>query len=181
MVVSGDGVPRSLTFPVRQWPPPSGTAFLSRATRTFGELQSVVYREHLAADPTHAITTLWTLAAPGSVEYAIAGGAQGIVIGRRRWDRPSPTAPWTLSVSDRLTQPAPPWGTRSRDARIMRESPTDVTLSWVDPVIPAWYTATFTRAKALPTTLQMTAPAHFMEHRYLAFNAPVTITPPPRR
>ena len=103
--------------------PRSGTAFLRRATRTFGELQSVVYREHLAADPTHAITTLWTLAAPGSVEYAIAGGAQGIVIGRRRWDRPSRTAPWTLSVSDRLTQPAPPWGTRSRDARIMRESP----------------------------------------------------------
>ena len=63
----------------------------------------------------------------------------------------------------------------------MGESPSDVTLSWVDPVIPAWYTATFTRAKALPTTLEMTAPAHFMEHRYLAFNAPVTITPPPRR
>ena len=101
----------------------SGAAFLSRANRSFGDLQSVVYREHLASDPTHAITTLWTLAAPGSVEYAIAGGAQGIVIGRRRWDRPSRTAPWTLSVSDRLTQPAPPWGTRSRDARIMRESP----------------------------------------------------------
>ena len=181
VVVSGAGAPRSLTFPVRQWPPPSGTAFLRRATRTFSELQSVVYREHLAADPIHAITTLWTLEAPGSVEYAIAGGAQGIVIDRRRWDRPSRTAPWTQSVSDQLTQPAPPWGNRSRDARIMRETPTDVTLSWVDPVIPAWYTATFTRAKALPTTLQMTAPAHFMEHRYLAFDTPVTITPPPRR
>jgi len=84
VLVSGDGVPRSLTFPVRQWPPPSGSAFLRRATRTFGELQSVVYREHLAADPTHAITTLWTLAAPGSVEYASACVVQGIVIGRRR-------------------------------------------------------------------------------------------------
>ena len=63
----------------------------------------------------------------------------------------------------------------------MRESPADVTLSWVDPVIPAWYTANFTRAKALPTNLRMTAPAHFMEHRYLAYNTPVTITPPPRR
>ena len=110
VVVSGDGAPRTLVFPVRQWPPPLGTAFLSRATRSFGELQSVVYREHLAADPIHAITTLWTLVAPGSVKYTIAGGAQGIVIGRRRWDRPSPTAPWTLSVSDPLTQPAPPWG-----------------------------------------------------------------------
>jgi hypothetical protein len=103
------------------------------------------------------------------------------VIGRRRWDRPSRTAPWKLSVSERLTQPAPPWGPRSRDVRVMRETPSAVTLSWVDPVIPAWYTATFMRAEALPTTLQMTAPAHFMEHRYLAYNTPVTISPPPQR
>ncbi len=146
VVLRGQGLPRSLAFPVRQWPPPLGTAFLHRATRNFSELQSVVYREHLASDPTHAITTLWTLAAPGSVEYAIAGGPQGIVIGRRRWDRPSRTAPWTLSVSEQLTQPAPPWGTRSRDVRVMGESASNVTLSWVDPVIPAWYTTTFTRA-----------------------------------
>jgi copper transport protein len=181
VVLRGEGLPRTLAFPVRQWPPPLGTAFLRRATRSFEELQSVVYREHLASDPTHAITTLWTLAAPGSVEYAIAGGPQGIVIGRRRWDRPSRTAPWTLSVSEQLTQPAPPWGTRSRDVRVMGESASNVTLSWVDPVIPAWYTATFTRARALPLTTRMTAPAHFMEHRYLSFDAPVTITPPPRR
>ena len=181
VLVVGDGNPRSLAFAVRQWPPPSGTAFLSRATSTFSELRSVIYREHLASDPTHAITTLWTLVAPGSVQYSIAGGAQGIVIGRRRWDRPSRTAPWTFSVSDPLTQPAPPWGPRSRDARVMRETPSAVTLSWVDPVIPAWYTGTFQRAKELPTTMQMTAPAHFMEHRYLAFDTPVTITPPPRR
>ena len=63
----------------------------------------------------------------------------------------------------------------------MGESASNVTLSWVDPVIPAWYTTTFTRATALPLTTRMTAPAHFMEHRYLSFNAPVTITPPPRR
>jgi copper transport protein len=178
VVLRGRGLPRSLSFPVRQWPPPSGTTFLRRATRSFGELQSVVYREHLASDPTHAITTRWTLAAPGSVEYAIAGGPQGIVIGRRRWDRPSRTAPWTLSVSEQLIQPAPPWGTRSRDVRVMGESAANVTLSWVDPVIPAWYTATFTRTRALPSMMRMTAPAHFMEHRYLSFNAPVRITPP---
>jgi hypothetical protein len=47
-------------------------------------------------------------------------------------------------------------------------------------VIPAWYTATFTRATALPTTLRMTAPAHFMLHRYLAYNGPLQIRPPAR-
>ena len=85
-----------------------------------------------------------------------------------------------LYGSEQLTQPEPPWGTRSRDVRVMGVSASSVTLSWVDPVIPAWYTATFTRARALPMTMQMTAPAHFMEHRYLSFNAPVTITPPQR-
>ena len=72
-------------------------------------------------------------------------------------------------------------GAAGRDVRVMRQSASRMTLSWVDPVIPAWYTGTFQRATALPTTLRMTAPAHFMEHRYLSFNAPVKITPPPRR
>jgi hypothetical protein len=141
----------------------------------------VVYREHLASDPTHAITTIWTLASPGSVEYAIVGGAQGIVIGRRRWDRVSRKAPWTFSVSERLAQPAAPWGSRVRDVRMVGRTATGVTLSWVDPAIPAWYTGTFGRARALPTTVLMTAPAHFMEQRFLTYNAPVTIAPPPRR
>jgi copper transport protein len=179
VVIAGSGPVRTLRFPVRLWPPPSGAAYLRRATRSFGKQQSVVYTEHLASDPTHAITTTWKLEAPGSVAYSIAeGGAQGIVIGLRRWDRPSPSAPWTLSASERLVQPAPPWGPRARDARVMRRSASTVTLSWVDPVIPAWYTATFARATALPTTLRMTAPAHFMLHRYLAFNGPLQIRPP---
>ena len=57
VAVSGKGAPRTLSFSILQWPPPLGAAFLSRANRSFGAQQSVVYREHLASDPTHAITT----------------------------------------------------------------------------------------------------------------------------
>jgi hypothetical protein len=180
VVIAGSGPRRTLRFPVRQWPPASGVAFLRRATAGFGDLKSVVYTERLASDPEHAITTTWKLEAPGSVAYSIAGGAQGVVIGARRWDRPSPSTPWKRSASERLVQPASPWGTRARDVHVVRESDAAVTLSWVDPVIPAWYTGTFRRASALPTTLRMTAPAHFMTHRYLVFNGPVQIRPPTR-
>jgi copper transport protein len=179
VVIAGSGPLRTLRFPVRLWPPPSGAAFLRRATRSFGDQQSVVYSEHLASDPEHAITTTWKLEAPGSVAYSIAeGGAQGIVIGVRRWDRASPDAPWKRSASERLVQPAPPWGSRQRDVHVVRESDAAITLAWVDPVIPAWYSATFMRTTALPTTLQMTAPAHFMVHRYLVYDGPLQIRPP---
>ena len=70
------------------------------------------------------------------------------------------------------------WGPRPVDVRVMRESPASVTLSWVDPSVPAWYTATFDRTTKLPSTLRMTAPAHFMRHAYLAYNTPIRITAP---
>ena len=95
---------------------------MTRATRALGELRSVVYREHLASDPTHAITSTWKLVAPDRVAYAVDDGSQGIVIGRRRWDRTASGEPWTLSASVVLTQPSAPWGTRFADVHIVRES-----------------------------------------------------------
>jgi copper transport protein len=181
VTISGSGLPRVLTFPVAvPWPPPSGTAFLIRATRAFADLQSVVYREHLASDPTHAITSTWKLVAPDRVAYAVDDGSQGIVIGRRRWDRSAPGAPWTLSASVLLSQPSAPWGTRFDDVHVVRESRSAQTLSWVDPAIPAWYSATFDRSSGRPRTLKMTASAHFMQHAYLAYDTPVRIAAPGR-
>ena len=156
VALRGDGVPRSIVFPVRQWPPPLGTPFLQRANRAFSGLQSVVYREHLASDPAHAITTLWTLEAPGSVEYTIAGGAQGIVIGRRRWDRPSRTAPWTLSPRTDSPSPLRRGGAlpgRSGDGRDTCRRDALVGRSGDPGVVHG----DLHRAKALPSTLQMTA------------------------
>jgi hypothetical protein len=179
VTISGDAPPRTLAFPVAtSWPPPPGTAFLTRATRAFGELRSVVYREHLASDPTHAITSTWKLVAPDRVAYAVDDGSQGIVIGRRRWDRAASDEPWTLSASVLLSQPSAPWGARFTDVHVVRESRGSRTLSWVDPAIPAWYTATFDRSSGRPRTLRMTASAHFMQHLYLAYDTPVRITTP---
>jgi len=44
--------------------------------------------------------------------------------------------------------------------------------------VPAWFTVRFDRRQLLPQTLEMTATAHFMHHRYSGFDAPRRIFPP---
>ncbi len=65
----------------------AGSTFLRRASRTFRALDSAVFLERLASGPRRSILTTWKLEAPNRVEYAIHGGAGGIVIGSTRWDR----------------------------------------------------------------------------------------------
>jgi copper transport protein len=179
--IAGAGRPRSVAFQVaRAWPPPPGTAFLRRATRAFRGLSSVVYLERLASRPGDAIETTWRLLAPNRLEYSIRGGAGGIVIGRTRWDRPAPGAAWQRSETTPLEQPFPAWGTRMADVRVLRTTGTLVTLSWLDPEVPAWFTGTFDRRTALPRELRMTAAAHFMRHRYVSYNRSIKIEPPRR-
>jgi hypothetical protein len=67
------------------------------------------------------------------------------------------------------------------DARLLHQKGSRVTVSWLDPEVPAWYTSTFERRTALPRELRMTAAAHFMRHRYVAYNRSIKIEPPPRR
>jgi copper transport protein len=177
--IAGAGAFRSIAFPiVGSWPPPPGKVFLARATRAYRALRSALFSERLASAPGRSITTTWKLEAPDRLEYSIKGGAGGIVIGRTRWDRPTPGARWTRSTTLLLPQPRPPWGPRIENARMLRATPRRVTLSWLDPGVPAWFTATFNRRSALPVELHMTAAAHFMLHRPLAFNRDLQIRPP---
>ena len=65
------------------------------------------------------------------------------------------------------------------NVRLLRETGSRATLSWLDPEVPAWFTGTFDRSTALPRELRMTAAAHFMRQRYLAYNRSIEIEPPP--
>jgi hypothetical protein len=179
--ITGAGAPRSVSFPLPEpWPPPSGAAFLARAAKAFRALHTVVLTERLASSPTHGIFTTWKLAAPNRVEYEIRGGPGGIVIGATRWDRPAPGAAWERSKTRVLPQPTVPWGNRVANAHVLDRTPSRVTVAWLDPEVPSWFTTTFDRRTALPIELRMTAAAHFMRHRYLAFDRKVRIEPPPR-
>jgi hypothetical protein len=179
--IHGAGAPRSLVFALgAAWPPRPAGPFLGRASRVFRALRSTVFLEHLSSGPGYSTDTTWKLVAPDRLRYDIRGGPSGIVIGRRRWDRPAPGEPWTSSETVRLRQPTSPWGTRIANAHVLAQTPRTLTVSWLDPVVPAWFTATFDRRTALPETLRMTAPAHFMRHRYVSFNRVVRIAPPTR-
>jgi hypothetical protein len=177
--IAGAGSFRSVAFPLPgRWAPTSGAAFLARATQAFRALRTVRYAERLSSGPGHTIVTTWKLEAPNSVEYAISGGAGGIVISRTRWDRLRAGAPWEKSTSTLLPQPVPSWGVRVTNAYVLHRTSSRVTISWLDRDGRAWFTGTFDRATARPIEVRMTAPAHFMRQRYLAFNSGVRIVPP---
>ncbi|MDX6449476.1 MAG: hypothetical protein QOD08_1939 [Gaiellaceae bacterium] len=177
--IAGAGAPHVVVFPVAgPWPPADGSRFLGRATRAFRRRRSVLFRESLSGGLGHSVLTTWKLAAPDRIEYRIQGGAAGIVIGTRRWDRSNRGLPWAQSQTTLLPQPSAPWGSRITNAHILARTPRQLTASWVDPVVPAWFTATFDRRTALPIELRMTAASHFMRQRYVAFDRELRIVPP---
>jgi hypothetical protein len=53
-----------------------------------------------------------------------------------------------------------------------------VRLSLFEPTTPAWYTVTVDRVTLRTLEVSMTAAAHFMQDRYVAFNPPPQIRPP---
>jgi hypothetical protein len=121
--------------------------------------------------------------APNEVEYRIRGGADAIVLGTRRWDRDGAGKRWRRSQQlPALRVPQPAWGSTATNAYVLGEGRVAGRPVWVvsfaNPTTPAWFTAWIDRATYRPLRLRMTAAAHFMTHRYLAFNQPLTIAPP---
>ncbi|HET8894981.1 MAG TPA: copper resistance protein CopC [Gaiellaceae bacterium] len=175
--VSGYGAPQQATFALPAHA--SGADQLVRhVLAVFKALRSVSYSEHLASDPVHSITAVWRLEKPARVAYSIAGGgAQGIVIGDRRWDRLAPGKPWQESPQTPLPQPATQW-TYATSAHVIADTARTTTVSFADPTIPAYFTVTLDKRTLLPSVLHMVAPAHFMVDRYLSFNAPRAIRAP---
>jgi hypothetical protein len=162
------------------WKP--ADAIVRRLTRTYRDLSSVAYEERLESSPGNAIETAWRVAAPDRLAYAIAGGAAGVVIGDRRWDR-SPGEPWIESPQEPLRLPVPPWGGRFTNASLLGSSrvdgrPVSIVSFVSDLGIPAWFTVTFDKASSRPVEVKMTTAAHFMTQRYTAFDTKPSISPP---
>jgi hypothetical protein len=156
---------------------PSADAFVRRLRTRYRALRSVTYDERLASDPAHAIETHWHLERPNRLTYAIAGGPAAVVIGPRRWDRDTPRGRWVESTQTPLPQPATQW-THAANAHVLAETRRTITVSFVDPAVPAYFTVTLDRRTLLPRILRMTASAHFMTDRYAGFNEPPAIRPP---
>jgi hypothetical protein len=158
-----------------QWPAPEGLGVVRRVDRTFRALRSVVIHEHLASSARDAITTTYKAEAPNRLAYKIVGGPEAVIIGGTRWDR-LPGGRWERSEAEPLRQPEPFWGSDPmRNARILGPG----RASFYDPRLPAWFELTFDTRTGRLLALKMTAMAHFMRHRYVGFNRPLRIEPPP--
>ncbi len=174
--------PSSVAFALpARWPVPAAP-LLRRAERAFRSLRSVVYRERLSTGAGKATNTLWRSEAPDRLSYDSDTGNAGVVIGRARWDLVVGGG-WKRSLQNPpLAMPAVPWGAGAYDVNLLatsrRNGRTVVRLSLYEPTTPAWYTVTLDRATLRPLTVDMTATAHFMRDRYVAFNAPRQIRPP---
>ncbi len=178
-VVLPDG---GVTFRIPAAPQPAA-AIVARAARVFRGLRTLVYVESLRSSPTPGLLTTWRLKAPNEVTYNIRRGASAVIIGRTRWDRDSPGAPWRRSQQiPALDVPQPTWGDVATNAHVLGTGLVDGRPVWIvsfaNPTTPAWFTASIDRRTYRTLRLRMTAAAHFMRHRYLAFDRPVTIRPP---
>ena len=173
---------RPVAFDIPARPRPAA-AIVARAGRVTRALKSLVYVESLRSGPTGGLLTTWSMKAPNEVEYRIRGGADAIVLGTRRWDRDGAGKRWRRSQQlPALRVPQPAWGSTATNAYVLREGRVAGRPVWVvsfaNPTTPAWFTAWIDRATYRPLRMSMTAAAHFMTHRYLAFNQPLTIAPP---
>jgi hypothetical protein len=164
------------TFPV-----PAATqhadGLLRRIEVRYRTRRSVFFLERLASSPSQQVSALWRLEAPDRLAYQIPGGADGIVIGNRRWDRSTPDAAWRESAQTQLPQPATQWN-QIANVNVVAADAETKTIAFVDPTTPAYFQVVVDVHTLLPRSVSMTAAAHFMVDRYIRFNAPRAIFPP---
>lgn len=179
-VVLGRGSPVSFDIPSDARP---AGAIVARATRVFRRLRSLVYVESLRSSPKPGLVTTWKMQAPDRVSFRIRDGASAVVIGNHRWDRAKAGAPWKESEqAPKLSVPSPTWGNLTVNAHVLGAGRVNGRAVWivsfVNPSIPAWFTAWIDRRSYRTLQLRMTAASHFMFHRYLEFDRPLGIRPP---
>jgi copper transport protein len=164
---------RSTTFdlPARAHP---ASDLLRRVTRAYRASRTMVFDERLASSPTISETTRFRMVAPDKLTYQTRNGPAAVVIGAARWDKDKPNGPWVKSPQTPVHVTEPGWG---KPTNVHEIAPG--VLTFLDRQIPAWFHMTL-RGKR-PRRVQMTAAAHFMDDRYVGFDVPVEISPPPSR
>jgi len=152
---------------------------VARATRAYHSQRAVAFTETLSSGLGRTLVTRWQLERPNRLTYRIRGGSQAIVIGKRRWDRPTAAGKWVPSPQLPVQQPVPLWWQgRITNAYVLDSTPATIEVSFLDRDGPAWFTATFDRRTLLPKHVQMVATAHFMTQKYAPSASPVAIRPP---
>jgi hypothetical protein len=172
-----DGQARALAVRVGSTPftfalpprlPASGAKELARARRTMGALSSYHFTERLSSGHGAILTGL-DVQAPDRLRLRTNNGFQSVIIGGTRWDfldgrwqrQPYPG----LDVREVLT-----WY-HARTPRVVKREPdgtAELAAFSLRPV-PAWFRLTVEPSGRV-SQARMTAPSHFMLHRYSEFD-----------
>jgi copper transport protein len=175
--IDGFGSPQVATFDLPAHAPSAAT-MVREFQRAYRALPGVTYTEHLASSPTDAIVARWRLERPNRLSYLVNGEGGGVVIGTRRWDQQSPHGRWVPSSQNpALPQPNTLWE-HATNAHLLSVDGRWETVSFADPELGAFFTATIDRRTLRPRVLHMVAAAHFMTDRYTDFNGAREIRPP---
>ena len=154
---------------------------MARAGRVWRSLRTLSFRERLASDATHSVTSVWRAAAPDRIAYTVTKGYSSVVIGGRRWDR-APGGRWVESSQTApIHQPVPFWVsvTNAHVLDSVRLRGHDVwRVSFFDPGTPGWFEAAIDKRTLHTLELSMFATAHFMHDVYSGFDKPAGIRPP---
>ena len=174
VTVSAGAAPVSFQLPASL--PASGQAAFDRARRSMAALRSYRFSERLTSGGPVVFTRL-AVQAPDRLSLRTNSGFRSVIIGRKRWDYQDgrwQEGPFPgLNVRDVLM-----WY-EARNPRVVRRLPNgDVQLTayGLKPV-PAWFRLTVEPSGRVAEA-EMTAPAHFMLHRYSDFNSTPAIKPP---
>ena len=174
LTVQAGSTPFTFTLPRRL--PDSGARDFARARRMMAALRSYHFTERLSSGQG-AIFTRLDVQAPDRLRMRTNTGFRSVIIGQERWDfldgRWQRQSFPGLNVRDVLM-----WY-RARTPRIVKREPSgaaELAAFSLKPV-PSWFRLTVEPSGRV-SQARMTAPSHFMLHRYSEFDRAPKITPP---
>lgn len=172
--VETGSTPFTFTLPRRL--PASGAHDFARARRTMAALRSYHFTERLSSG-RGAILTALDVQAPDRLRLRTNNGFRSVIIGGTRWDfldgRWQRQSFPGLDVRDVLM-----WN-QARTPRVVKRDPngaTELAAFSLKPV-PSWFRLTVEPSGRV-SQARMTAPSHFMFHRYSEFDRAPEVTPP---
>jgi hypothetical protein len=183
-------------------PAPDGAALLARLQERMHALQTYRVEEWLGpldVPREPRVHTDYAFQAPDRMRLEVDSGFQRVWVGGARYARDvggDPAAPWRLEQKGTALRvprfdwdPLPAIGARPVAARVVGGAPPDGGDAQADtravsffmqigPQNPTWYLLWVDGEGLVRRAQMLTQAAHFMDHRYYDFDAPLVVQPP---
>ncbi len=181
--------PHPVTLPARWLPGQAVRArrLLERAQRMMRGLRSVREAERVTSGPGTLALTSYRLRAPDRLAWSTDGGVRSVQIGARQW-LALPGQPFArrddLDAGVAFTTASWfSWTPYAESVQLLGQSGHGrravSELAVMDPGTPVWIRLSIEPATGRVLREQLVARSRRVTHRFFAFDAPVTIVPPP--